>query len=119
MHYKKSRSHRDYRGTAFFYFLKRKKRDEIIGGDANNGLEICIFVANFSMMSTLNLSPQYITDASGQRTSVVISMTNWQKILEMVEELEDIRMYDEAKNRQETRMSLTEYLATRKTRNLA
>ncbi|MCC6288547.1 MAG: hypothetical protein IT249_11750 [Chitinophagaceae bacterium] len=42
-------------------------------------------------------TPQYITDDKGKKLSVVLSMKDYKKILEELEELEDIRLYDEAK----------------------
>ena len=43
------------------------------------------------------LNPQYITDDKGRKLSVVLSMKEYKKIIEDLEELEDIRQYDEAK----------------------
>jgi len=43
------------------------------------------------------LNPQYITDDKGKKLSVVLSMKEYRKIIEDLEELEDIRQYDEAK----------------------
>lgn len=40
--------------------------------------------------------PQYITDNKGKKLSVVLSIKDYQKIMEELEELEDIRLYDEA-----------------------
>lgn len=39
---------------------------------------------------------QYITDKKGKKLSVVLSMKDYKKIMEDLEELEDIRLYDEA-----------------------
>ena len=38
-----------------------------------------------------------MTDDQGKRRAVVISMDEWERIQEEMEELEDIRAYDEAK----------------------
>ncbi len=40
--------------------------------------------------------PQYITDNKGNRVSVIIPLGEYQKIMEELEELEDIRLFDEA-----------------------
>jgi hypothetical protein len=45
---------------------------------------------------TMN-APQYITDEKGNKLSVVLTIEDYQKIMEELEELEDIRLYDEAK----------------------
>ena len=40
-------------------------------------------------------------------------MEEFEQLLEELEELEDIRLYDEVKNRQEERMDFKEYLRQR------
>jgi hypothetical protein len=40
---------------------------------------------------------QFLTNDKGEKIAVVISIEEYQKILEELEELEDIRAYDEAK----------------------
>ena len=42
------------------------------------------------------INPQYIIDKKGNRISVVIPVTEFETIMEELEELEDIRLYDEA-----------------------
>lgn len=44
----------------------------------------------------LRINPQYIKDASGNKL-VVIYQKEFDKIIEELEELEDIRLFDEAK----------------------
>lgn len=46
-------------------------------------------------MTTIH--PQYIIDKNGTKVSVVIPVTEFEIIMEELEELEDIRLYDEAK----------------------
>lgn len=41
-------------------------------------------------------APQFITDSKGKKLSVVLPMKEYKKIMEDLEELEDIRLYDEA-----------------------
>ena len=45
----------------------------------------------------LHVHPQFITDTTGNRISVILSMREYETIMEQLEELEDIRLYDEAK----------------------
>ena len=45
----------------------------------------------------LTVHPQYITDNSGKKISVVIPIKDFKAIMEGLEELEDIKLYDEAK----------------------
>jgi hypothetical protein len=41
-------------------------------------------------------SPQYLTDAQGNKIAVVLEIETYQKLLDELEELEAIRAYDEA-----------------------
>ena len=41
-------------------------------------------------------TPQFIIDSSGKKISAVIPITDFEKIMEDLEELEDIKLYDEA-----------------------
>lgn len=45
----------------------------------------------------LTVNPQYITDNTGKKISVVLSIKEFKTIMEELEELEDVRLYDEAK----------------------
>lgn len=42
---------------------------------------------------------QYLVDDEGNRSAVVVPISEWKQILELLEELNDIRAYDEAKSR--------------------
>lgn len=43
------------------------------------------------------IHPQYITNVHDERTAVVLPLAEWNRILEELEELDDIRAYDAAK----------------------
>lgn len=43
------------------------------------------------------MKPQYITDTDGKKLSVILSLDEYLQLIEAMEELEDIRLYDEAK----------------------
>ena len=45
----------------------------------------------------LHVHPQFITDTTGNRISVILPMREYETIMEQLEELEDIRLYDETK----------------------
>ncbi|MGA0557681.1 hypothetical protein ACO2Q8_13585 [Larkinella sp. VNQ87] len=62
------------------------------------------------------IKPQYITDAQGNRVSVVLPLQQWQHVLEELEELDDIRQYDQVKARQEPTIPLDEYVKKRQQR---
>jgi PHD/YefM family antitoxin component YafN of YafNO toxin-antitoxin module len=47
----------------------------------------------------LTFHEEYIVDENGRKKSVVIPVSEWEKVLEAMEELDDIRAYDEAKSR--------------------
>jgi hypothetical protein len=45
----------------------------------------------------MTLHPQYVTDSKGKTVSVLLPMKEFKSILEDLEELEDIKLYDKAK----------------------
>lgn len=47
-------------------------------------------------MLTARINPQYITDYTGRKISVVLPMKDYETIMDELDELEDIRLYDEA-----------------------
>ncbi len=40
---------------------------------------------------------EYVVDSDGQRKAVIVPREEWQQLLEALEELDDVRAYDEAK----------------------
>lgn len=65
------------------------------------------------------MKEQFITDDKGRKISVVLSISDYIKMQEELEDLEDIRLYDEVKARKEKRIPFSEYLAQRKKRRHA
>ncbi|MDX9942020.1 MAG: hypothetical protein RBS53_07335 [Bacteroidales bacterium] len=47
------------------------------------------------------MKPQFITDEKGKRVSVILPIQDYNKMLEDLEELEDIKAYDEARKSNE------------------
>ena len=45
----------------------------------------------------LVVHPQYITDNTGKKLSVVLPIKDFKNIMEELEELEDIKLYEQAK----------------------
>ena len=45
-----------------------------------------------------NIHPEYVIDSESNPTPVVLPITEWNAILEELEELDDIREYDKAKS---------------------
>ena len=64
-----------------------------------------------------SIHPQYITDENGNRVSVILPIQQWQQVLDELEELDDIRLYDEVKARNESTLSLAEYNRNRQQPN--
>ena len=46
----------------------------------------------------ITVHPQYIVDQNQQRKSVLLPLAEWERIVEDLEELDDIRAYDDAKS---------------------
>ena len=53
---------------------------------------------------------QFVTDAKGQKTGVLLSMKQYEKLLEDSEELEDIKAYDKAKRKPGKSQNFEEFL---------
>lgn len=49
----------------------------------------------------LNLNPEYVVDNKGKKISVILPIQDFNSIIEQLEELEDIRLFDEAKKSDE------------------
>ena len=59
------------------------------------------------------IHPQYITDKDGTKVSVVIPLAEYEQILEELDELDDIKLYDEAKADDHPAISLDDYVKNR------
>ena len=56
---------------------------------------------------------QYIVDGNGKRVSVVLPVKEYESMLDKLEELEDIRVYDEVKAKNEKSILLEDYIKKR------
>jgi len=65
------------------------------------------------------ITTQFIKDETGKKLAVILPMAEYEKMLEDVEELEDIRLYDEVKARNESSITLEEYMEKRQGNNNA
>lgn len=62
--------------------------------------------------------PQYIKDSNGKKSMVILPIKEFTTIIEELEELEDIKLYDEAKKEDTgTRILFSDYLKNRKQKN--
>ncbi len=59
----------------------------------------------------LTVHPQYITDNKGKKISAVLPIKEFNTLLEELEELEDIRLYDESKNDNEPAVAKNKAMA--------
>ena len=59
---------------------------------------------------------QFIMDSKGEKFAAVVPMKIYANMLEKIEELEDIELYDVVKARQEPSISLEEYRQQRQKR---
>jgi hypothetical protein len=60
------------------------------------------------------MKEQFITDEKGRKISVILSIARYKRMQEDLEELQDIRLYDEVKARKESSIPLEKYLLKRK-----
>ncbi len=56
----------------------------------------------------ISVNPQYITDKKGKKLSVVLPLKEFKSLMENLEELEDIRLYDEAKKSKDISIPIDE-----------
>ncbi len=59
------------------------------------------------------VKPQFVTNDKGEKVSVILPIKQYLKMLEAIEENEDIRLYDDVKAKNEKRISLDDYLKSR------
>jgi hypothetical protein len=56
----------------------------------------------------LTVHPEYLTDNEGNKVSVVLPINEFKKLMDEIEELENIRLYDESKVANEPSVPLDE-----------
>ena len=66
----------------------------------------------------ISVHPQYIKSSNGKKSFVILPAKEFDSMLESMEELEDIRLYDQAKKEDNgERILFSEYLKNRKQKN--
>ena len=66
----------------------------------------------------ISIHPQYIKDADGKKSLVILPVKEFDTIIDELEELEDIKLYDEAKKEDNgERILFSDYLKNRKIKN--
>jgi len=64
--------------------------------------------------SMITIHPQFIKDAEGKNSLVVLSFSEFNALLEELEDHEDVHIYDQAKKEDDgERISLADYLKIR------
>jgi PHD/YefM family antitoxin component YafN of YafNO toxin-antitoxin module len=56
----------------------------------------------------LTINPKYITDQVGNKISVILSLKEFETMMEMLEDLEDVRLYDQVKNSEDPSIPIDE-----------
>ncbi|MCP9769873.1 hypothetical protein EGI22_18365 [Lacihabitans sp. LS3-19] len=66
----------------------------------------------------VKVHPQYIKDANGDKSFVILSTKEFETIMEELEELKDIKLFDQAK-KEDTgeRILFSDYLKSRESKN--
>lgn len=63
------------------------------------------------------METQFLTDEKGNRTAVLLPIKEYNKLIEKLEDLEDVRLYDEAKRVDDGyRISFQDYIKTRESK---
>ena len=66
----------------------------------------------------ITVHPQYIMDSSGNKSFVILPAQEFDAMLENLEDLEDIHLYDDAKKEDDgERILFSDYLKNRKQKN--
>lgn len=64
------------------------------------------------------MEKQFLTDDKGNRTAVLLPIKKYNKLIEKLEDLEDVKLYDEAKKNDDGyRISLDDYKKSRQSKN--
>jgi PHD/YefM family antitoxin component YafN of YafNO toxin-antitoxin module len=66
----------------------------------------------------ISVHPQYIKDSNGKKSFVILPAKEFEVMIENLEELEDIRLYDQAKKEDKgERILFSDYLKKRNKKN--
>jgi ribosome maturation factor RimP len=56
------------------------------------------------------VKPQYITDENGAKISVILPVDEYERIIQELEDIEDVKLYDKVKNAKEVSIPFDDYL---------
>lgn len=64
------------------------------------------------------MKTQFVTDDHGKKVAVILPIKDYQKMIDELEDVEDVRQYDRAKKEDDgQRVLFTDYLKSRKAKN--
>jgi hypothetical protein len=67
----------------------------------------------------LTIHPQYIKDANGDKSLVILPVIEFEKMMEELEKMEDLKLYDQAKKeKDEERILLDDYIHQRESNHV-
>ena len=58
----------------------------------------CVEKSSKGLLPVIPVHPQYVVDENQRPQAVLLPVGEWEQIVEALDELDDIRSYDEAKN---------------------
>ena len=62
------------------------------------------------------VKPQYITDENGKKISVILPVDEYERILQELEDADDVKLYDEVKHLNEPSTSFDDYVKSRRSK---
>ncbi len=74
----------------------------------------CLMMHVYCKKLYQHIKTQFVTDDYGKKLAVILPIKDYQKMLDDLEEIEDIKLYDEVKARKQKAMPFAEYLEKRK-----
>lgn len=64
------------------------------------------------------MKTQFVTDDDGKKLAVILPINDYKKIIEELEDLEDVKLYDKAKKEDDgSRILFSDYLKKRKAKH--
>jgi hypothetical protein len=56
----------------------------------------------------LTIDPKFITDRAGKKISVILPIKDFEAMMEQLDDIEDVRLYDEAKKSEDPSIPIDE-----------
>lgn len=63
------------------------------------------------------MKTQFVTDDLGNKLAVILPIKTYNKMLEDLEDIEDVKLYDKVKSRKEEPIPFDDYLKKRRQKN--